>query len=232
MESVATTLLYLQAESLIIVYKSLGLSASQASLSLIPVGIGCLLEFLPRFYDHRLLNRGKERKNLEPEDKLFSSALGAPILAVALWWVSWSVPPQVHTHWVVFMLALVPAGFALNDITFTLQGCIADSYTIYANSAFAEGLLSRSILIATVLPFTRYMYTNITANSATSVLAAVASIFCVSPYFLLKDGKRMRRASPFAHHSLETYTLNQNEDDMSTGGVMMNIRFDTVRYRS
>ena len=181
MDSVATALFYLQAESLLIVYKSLGISASQASLSLISVGIGCLLGFLPRFYDHRLLNRRwKERKNLEPEDKLFGFAVGAPILAVALWWFSWSIPPQVHTHWVVSMLALIPAGFALNDITFTLQGYLADSYTIYAASAFAGALLSRSILIANVLPFTRYMYTNISANAATSILAAAASLFCLS----------------------------------------------------
>ena len=224
MDSVATTLFYLQAESLLIVYQSLGLSATQASLSLIPVGLGCLLGFLPRFYDHRLLNRHrKEGKSLEPEDKLFGFALGAPILAVALWWFSWTIPPLVHTHWVVSMLALIPAGFALNDITFTLQGYLADSYTIYAASAFAGGLLARSILIATVLPFTQYMYTNITANAATSILAAVATVFCVSPYVILKNGKSIRRASPFAHHSLETYTLNQIEDDMNTGGVMTSI---------
>ena len=224
MDSVATTLFYLQAESLLIVYTSLGLSAQQASLSLIPVAIGCLLGFLPRFYDDMLLDkRRKEGKNLEPEDKLFGFALGAPILAVALWWFSWTIPPKVHTHWVVSMLALIPAGFALNDITFTLQGYLADSYTIYAASAFAGGLLARSALIAIVLPFTQDMYTNITANDATSILAAVASVFCISPYIILKYGKSIRRASPFAHYSLETYTSNQIEDDMNTGGVVLDI---------
>lgn len=224
MDSVATTLFYLQAESLLIVYTSLDFSGTQASLSLIPVGIGCLLGFLPRFYDDWLLaKRRKQGKALEPEDKLFGFALGAPVLAVALWWFAWTIPPEVHTHWVVSMLALIPAGFALNDITFTLQGYLADSYTIYAASAFAGGLLVRSLLIAVVLPFTHDMYTNITANAATSILAAVGTMFCVSPYILLRHGKAIRKASPFAQYSLGAYTENQVEDDMNAAGVVLEI---------
>lgn len=87
MDAVATALFYLQAESLLIVYTSLGFSRMQASLSLIPVGIGCLFGFLPRFYDHRVLaNRREQDKVPEPENKLFGFALGAPTLAAALWW--------------------------------------------------------------------------------------------------------------------------------------------------
>ena len=222
MDSVATTLFYLQAESLIIVYTSLGLTRSEASLSLIPVGIGCLLGFLPRFYDSHKLNRLREQgKPLHPEDKLFGFSLGSPILAVALWWFAWTIPPLVHTHWVVSMLALIPAGFALNDITFTLQGYLADSYTIYAASAFAGGLLARSLLIAVILPFTRRMYTDISANAATSILAGVGTLFCISPYILVRHGMEIRKRSPFAQYSLDTYTQNQVEDDMNTAGVIL-----------
>jgi len=222
MDSVATTLFYLQAESLIVVYTSLGLSGTQASLSLIPVGIGCLLGFLPRFYDDWKLTKLRQQgKPLQPEDKLFGFALRSPVLAIALWWFAWTIPPQVHTHWAVSMLALIPAGFALNDITFTLQGYLADSYTIYAASAFAGGLLARSLMIAAILPFTRLMYTSITANAATSILAAVGTLFCVSPYILLRHGKGIRKASPFAQFSLDTYTENQVEDDMNAAGLVL-----------
>ena len=220
MDSVATTIFYLQAESFIIVYSSLGFSKTQASLSLIPVAIGCLLGFLPRFYDDRLVaTRQKQGKSVEPEHKLFGFALGTPILAIALWWFAWTIPPQVHTHWIVSMLALVPAGFSLNDITFTLEGYLADSYTVYAASAFAGGLTSRCFLVAAVLPFAHKMYTDISANAVTSVLAAVGTVFCIAPYVLLKHGKTIRKKSKFAQHSLKEYSANQVEDDMNTSST-------------
>ena len=222
MDSVATALFYLQAESLLIVYTLLGFSETQASLSLVPVGIGCLLGFLPRFYDHWLLTeRRKLGRILEPEDKLLGFAIGVPVLALALWWFAWTIPPNVHTHWVVSMLALIPAGFAENDITFTLSGYLADSYTIYSASAFAGNLLARSLLIATILPFTQSIYTNISANAATSILAAIGTFFCVSPFVLLGRGKAIRKASPFAQYSLGAYTKNQVEDDMNAAGLVL-----------
>lgn len=119
------------------------------------------------------------------------------------------------------MLALKPAGFALNDITFTLQGYLVDSYTIYAASAFAGNLLSRSLLIAAVMPFTHDMYTNIGANTATSIVAGVGTLFCVSLYILHKYGNTIRQASPFAQYSLAMYMVNGVEDDMNLTSVML-----------
>jgi hypothetical protein len=222
MDSVATTLFYLQAESFLIVYTSFGFSTATASLSQVPIAIGCLLGLLPRVYDSHILKlRLQQGKPLAPEDKLFGFALGAPTLAVSLWWFAWTIPPLVHAPWIASMLSLVPAGFALNDITFTLQGYLADSYTIYAASAFAGGLLARSLLIAGVLPFARHMYTGISANVATSIVAGVATLFCISPWVLLKHGEAIRKASPFAQYSFGVYVENQVEDDMNTAAVVM-----------
>ena len=216
MDSMSTVLFYLQAESLLIVYTSLSFSRTQASLSLVPVGIGCLLDFFPRFYDKRVLKSRRSRgQELEPENKLSGLALGAPALAVGLWWFAWTIPPQVHTHWIVSMLALIPIGFAVNEITFVLHGYLADSYTVYSASACASTLLARCILVAAVLPFAHDMYTEITPNVATAILAAFATTFCISPYVLLKYGKRIRKASPFAQTSLEIYTEHQVEDDLN-----------------
>ena len=57
MDSVATVLFYLQAESFLIVYTSLDLSNSQVSLAQIPIALGCLAGFLPRYYDDKLLSK-------------------------------------------------------------------------------------------------------------------------------------------------------------------------------
>lgn len=108
---------------------------------------------------------------------------------------------MVHTRWIILMPALTPVGFALNEITFTLQGYLADSYTIYASSAFAGGLSTRCLLIAAVLPFTHDMYTEITAKAAALILAAVGTLFCVSPYVLLRHRKSIRKTSKFSQYS-------------------------------
>lgn len=72
-----------------------------------------------------------------------------------------------------------------------------------------------------MVPFTHDMYTDITANAATCILAAIGTLFCVAPYILLRYGVRIRKASPFAQYSLGTYTENQVEDDMNIAGVIL-----------
>ena len=222
MSCVVYSIFWLFAEALLIVYQSFGFSAREASLAFIPVGIGLFFGVFTRLYDHRILsNRRNNGKPLEPEHKLFGFAVAAPTLAISLWWFAWTVPPYSHCHWIVSMLALVPAGFALNEFNYTLSGYLADSYMIYAASAFAGLLLSRSFVTALVLPFTHQMYTNLGANIASSILASVATAFCVTPVVFIKYGKRIREASKFARYSLGAYHDNQVEDDMNEVAIVI-----------
>lgn len=219
MGSVTCALYYLFAEALLVTFEAYGWPERQASLSFIPVAIGCLCGFFPRLYDSRVLaDRQKRGKPLEPENKLFSFALAAPTLAGGLWWFGWTIPPLTHVHWIVPFIALVPVGFALNEFVYTLTGYLADSYTIYAASGFAGLILARASTCAVVLPFTHQMYTNLGPNVATSILAAVATVFCVAPFVFFRYGKRIREASVFARYSLTTYRDNQVEDDMNDKG--------------
>lgn len=222
MGSVTCAEFYLFAEALLVTFEAYGWSERQASLSFIPVAIGCLCGFLPRLYDHRVLaQRQKEGKVLEPENKLFSFALAAPALALGLWWFAWTIPPLTHVHWIVPLLALIPVGFALNEFVYTLTGYLADSYTIYAASGFAGLILARASTTAVVLPFTYDMYANLGPNVATSILAAVATVFCVAPFVFFRYGKRIREASKFARYSLTTYRDHQVEDDLNDTAVFV-----------
>lgn len=215
MGSVVCATFWLFAEALPLVYGSFGFSKQEASLAFIPIGIGLFFGIFTRLHDQRVLaDRRRNGTAAEPEDKLYGFAIAAPTLAISFWWFAWSVPPHAHIHWAVSMLALVPAGFALNEFLYTLSGYLADSYTIYAASAFAGLLLSRSLVTAVILPFTHQMYTNLNSNVASSILAAIATVFCLAPVILIQYGKRIREASKFAKYSLEAYHDNQVEDDM------------------
>lgn len=231
MGSVTCALFYLSAESLLLVFEAYGWSPQTASLSFIPIALGCLCGFFTRLYDHRhLAGRTKGGKTLEPEDKLFGFSLAAPSLAIGrpipsstpkranarsgLWIFAWTTPPLTSVHWIVPMLSLVLVGYALNENVYTLTGYLADSYTIYAASGFAGLILARASTCAIILPFTRPMYVNLGYNKASSILAAIATAFCVAPFVFNRYGKRIREVSKFAKYSLTTYQYNQVEDDM------------------
>jgi hypothetical protein len=111
----------------------------------------------------------------------------------------------VHIHWILPLIAQVFVGFALNEYLYTLSGYLADSYTIYAASGFAGMVLVRALTCAVLVPFTKPMYVNLGYNTATSVLAGIATVFCVALIVFMKYGRRIREASRFAKVSLSTY---------------------------
>ncbi|KAL8729523.1 MAG: hypothetical protein Q9166_004695 [cf. Caloplaca sp. 2 TL-2023] len=218
MGSVVCILFYGSAESLLLVFEAYGWSHQSSSLSFIPIMIGCFCGFFTRLYDHRQLERRQRSgKSLEPEHKLLGFSLAAPMLAIGLWVFAWTIPPAASVHWIVPMLTLILVGYALNENVYTLTGYLADSYTIFAASGFAGLILARATTAAVILPFTRPLYEGLGFNVATSLLAAIATVFCAAPILFWKYGKRIREASPFAKFSLSTYKNNMVEDDMKIG---------------
>jgi len=216
MGSVTCAIYYLFADALLVVFTSYGWTAPQASLAFIPLAVGHFLGFLTRWHDHRSLARRKAQgETIEPESKLFWFAVAAPVLAASLWWFSWTIPPLTHVHFMSPMISLIPVGFALNEFVYTLTGYLADSYTIYAASGFAGLILARAFACALILPLTNAMFTNIPANFGGTILAGLATVFCLAPVLFTKFGKRIRESSRFARHSLATYRDNQVEDDMN-----------------
>lgn len=198
--ALAFALIYLFTEVLPIVYGFYGFSTQQTSLAFIAIGFGFLCSIFTRIYDHKLAaNHGN---SLSPEEKLTGFAIAAPAFALGLWWFAWTIPPAVHAPWIVSMLALIPVGFAVNEFDCVLVGYLTDAYTTFASSAFASLSLLRSVLSAAFPLFARQMYTNLGTNYATTTLAAIATVTCVSPLILIRYGQRIRQASKFAHYSL------------------------------
>ena len=62
------------------------------------------------------------------------------------------------------------------------------------------------------------MFAGLSPNHTTSILAAVATTFCIAPWLFLRYGKRIRERSVFAKYNLETYRQHQVENDMSDSG--------------
>lgn len=220
LSAIAFGLIYLFTEAIPVVYALHGFSSHQSSLAFLPIGFGLFFGILIRRHDLRLLvHRMSFHQPIAPEDKLFGFVVAAPILALSLWLFAWTIPPLVaQAPWIISFLALVPVGFAINEFDAVLTGYMADSYTVYAASAFASLSILRSTASATFPLFARQMYeSRLGPNGATSVLAGVATVACLCPVVFVQYGRRIRQASQFAQYSLKVHDENavgsESDDD-------------------
>ncbi|KAJ5950779.1 uncharacterized protein N7479_009192 [Penicillium vulpinum] len=209
MSAVAFALIYLFTEALPPIYESMGFSSTSSCLPFIAICIGLVSGLLTRIQDHRTIVKYEEQGiPLKPEHKLLGFSIGAPVLAVGLWWFAWTIPPIADVHWIVSTVALVLIGYALNEFDSVLAGYLADSYLSYAASGFAALSLIRSSMSAAFPLFARQMYEGLGANVASSILAALATLFCIIPPLFTKYGEQIRARSKFARYSLQVYEEN------------------------
>lgn len=211
MSAVAFALIYLFTEAIPLIYSSYDISQGQKSLPFVAIGLGLICGVFSRYYDHHLLRaRRLAGKAITPENKLTGFSIGAPALAVGLWWFAWTIPPYSHASWVVPTISLILVGYALNEFDAVLAGYLADSYLSYAASGFGALALLRSLLSACFPLFARKMFEDLEFNIAGSVLAGMATIFCIVPPLFSKYGERIRERSKFATYSFE---LQENSTD-------------------
>jgi hypothetical protein len=168
----------------------------------------------PRIHDYRLLKkRSEDNEHLHPENKLLGFSYAAPSLAFGLWWLALTVPPASNLPWYASLVGLVPIGFATNEFACTLSGYLADTYTIYASSAFAAMSFLRAVLGGVFPLIGRPMYTSLGSNWASVVLAGIATAFCVTPFLFRAHGREIRQRSRFAKFSLSVNRATQIYDD-------------------
>ncbi|KAL9602405.1 MAG: hypothetical protein Q9219_001828 [cf. Caloplaca sp. 3 TL-2023] len=206
MSAFVFALIYLFAEAFPLVYHldPFKFTFRQASLVFIAIALGLILGVPLRIRDRRMAAvRQANGRPVPPEAKLTGFYFAAPSLATALWWFSWSIPPRIHTHWILSVLPLILIGFAANEFETTLAGYLTDSYTIYAASANAPMAILRASLSATFPLFAKQMFEGLGANIAGSVLAVSATLFCVTPFVFARYGEKLRLKSKFARYSAE-----------------------------
>ena len=124
---------------------------------------------------------------------------------------SWTIPPRVHMHWAVSFIGLLFVGFAANEFAYTLNRYLPDAYTVYASSGLAT-LAFLHALVSGLMPLFAYrIFHELGGNVARSVLAAVATMFCLTPFVFLRYGMTMRKRGAFAKYSAETNAQHGDE---------------------
>ncbi|KAF6230409.1 hypothetical protein HO133_004751 [Letharia lupina] len=194
----STALLYLFAVAFPLIYAHYAWNRQKTTLIFLFIALGLFFSTLTRFHDrhasrqHRLTNR-----RLAPEKGLLGLAIGAPVLAVALWWFAWTIP-GVHVKvvaWPASAISLILLGYGVNEHSTVLPRYILESHTKSENdaaSAFAALLAARALLGAVFPLFTQHMFDTLGANPAASVLAAIATASCLLPVVLAMFGAKLR----------------------------------------
>ncbi|KAL1621016.1 hypothetical protein SLS56_009432 [Neofusicoccum ribis] len=205
LNAISFAMIYGLTEGLTIVYSSpaYGLPDphTASSLAFVPLILGLFFSLPFRAHDARRF-RELNGAGVPPERKLWSFTFAVPALALGFWVFAWTIPPLVpRAPLLLSMAALVPVGFAINDLDSVLCGYMADVYGMYAASAFSALSLLRALCAAAFPLFAEPMFERLGANVAASVFAAIATAFCVSPWVLLRYGRRLRERSSFAEYS-------------------------------
>ncbi|KEY82127.1 MFS multidrug transporter [Aspergillus fumigatus] len=205
--AISIALVYLFTEALPPIYESFGFSPRQASLPFVAIGVGLSLGLLTRFFDLYIIDQHRQQgRVLLPEHKLLGLWLGTPILAGGLWVFAWTIPPGVKDlHWSVSVIALLLVGYSLTELDYVLGGYLTDSYLSYASSGFSALSFLRSILSAVFPLVSPHLFSALGANLAVTVLAAMATIFCIVPPLFTRYGEKLRARSAFAKQSLTMY---------------------------
>lgn len=219
--AIAFGLIYGLTESITIVYTTppfdLTFSKTTSSLAFLMILLGEILNIFPRFYDDYLFDKfRRQHRRIEPETKIRSFAIACPALAIGLWIFAWTIPSIVpNVHWIISMIGLVCIGFAANDFSYVLFGYITDSYGEYAASAVSSISMARTIVAAVFPLFTTQMYNGLGNNWATTLLAAVATVFCITPLLFLRYGSKLRQKSKWAVKGDEA--LSEENEHMNQG---------------
>lgn len=202
--------IYLFTEAINVVYTDgFGYDPRQSSLINLTFTIGPMFSMLPRIYDMHVSNKQRKRNAAAvPEDKLFGFYLAAPLLAAASWYFAWTIPPAVTTvSPFISISALVIVGFAASEFLYVLSGYLTDTYGSWAASANAPQAIIRALLSGASPLFGTVMFKNIGNNSAASILAGIATAYCLVAFCFWKFGKRIREHSNFAIHDKDTTTV-------------------------
>ncbi|KAL2821439.1 major facilitator superfamily domain-containing protein [Aspergillus cavernicola] len=207
-------IIYLFTESLTDAFQSLHLSTTASSWPFLALIVGVILDAIPHIWEVQKLRRKRRLKiPIEPEDKIRGFTYGTLALAAGLWWFYTTTPPAMSSaHPILPTAALVPIGFGVNEIAYTLSGYLTDTYTVYAASAFA-GLAFVRAVVAGIAPLVGHVLFDGGQSVVPGyVVAGIGTGFCVVPFMFFRVGKRFRARSRFAQFSFEVNRLTQVED--------------------
>ena len=119
---------------------------------------------------------------------------GPSSIPISFFWYGWTADKAIH--WIVPIIALFPFGFGFIGIFSPIQAYLIDSFPMYAASAVAALMVSRSLLGALLPLAGPTLYQTLGLGWGNSLLGFVALAMVPAPYYLWKFGGSIRKNYP------------------------------------
>ncbi|KAI0886390.1 major facilitator superfamily domain-containing protein [Annulohypoxylon maeteangense] len=197
-------LIFMQIQSLGLVFQIWDFTIIQIGLAFISIGIGYLIGYL-LFIPIISRNRALRAKNPHSEYAQYESRLWwllftAPLLPIGLLIFAWTSTPG--SHWSGPMFGCILIGIANYTIYMTTIDYMVAAYGPYSASATGGNGFARDFL-AGALTWGAEPYYNAFSGPyrlqiANTVLACISLILVAATYFVYFNGATMRKNSPFA----------------------------------
>jgi hypothetical protein len=114
-----------------------------------------------------------------------------------MWWFAWTIPKLVHVSPWFSITALIPIAFATNEFDHVLSSYLTDIYGPIAGSANAPLAFLRAMLSATFPLFGGELFDSMGSNWAATLLACLATVYCVVAVLFWLTGPKYRKMSPW-----------------------------------
>eukprot|EP01113_Clastostelium_recurvatum_P018047 TRINITY_DN2129_c0_g1_i2.p1 TRINITY_DN2129_c0_g1~~TRINITY_DN2129_c0_g1_i2.p1 ORF type:complete len:458 (-),score=38.01 TRINITY_DN2129_c0_g1_i2:7-1380(-) len=216
--------LYLFLESIPIVFGRLHhLSASSIGLIFITVWLGPTIGYVTNPIQERIYRQKSRECNGHPppETRLYGAIVGGISFAVGLWIFAWTSFEFIH--WIVPCIGVLFIFLGLYYLYLAIFNYMADSYHRYASSAMAAQSLLRNVFGAVFPLFTVQLYDRVGVNWASTLIASLATIMIVVPFFLYFKGAALRAKSKFAgqlQHEIE-HAVAETASEAAAAGIEM-----------
>ena len=115
-------------------------------------------------------------------------------IPISFFWYGWTADKAVH--WIAPLMSLAPFGIGMIGIFSPIQIYLIDSFPIYAASAVAALMVSRSLLGALEPLAGPTLYQSLGLGLGYSLLGFVALAMIPAPYYLWKYGGAIRKNHP------------------------------------
>ncbi|KAK9314563.1 major facilitator superfamily domain-containing protein [Lipomyces starkeyi] len=158
------------------------------------IGCSIVLSFEPRQVRAMVANGGR----VVPELRLVPTIIGAIVLPIGLFWLTWTGAYHEHVHWIVPTLAGLFVGCGIILIFLTSLTYIIESYLMFAASAMAANTVMRSCFGAGFPLFANQMFHNLHVQWAGTLLGCIALILMPVPVLFFIFGKKLRKISKYA----------------------------------
>lgn len=161
------------------------------------VAVGSILAFFASMawdaYFRRARNHHRPFASIKEYERIPLACVGAICYVVSIFWLGWSVSPNIH--WIVPMLSGVPFGAGFVLIFIALLNYMTDAYREYAASAAAAASCTRSIFGALLPLAAAAMYDRLGVPWGMSLLGFLSLVLGLVPLAFIKYGERIRLGS-------------------------------------